>query len=142
MKKNKLMSFFIICMALFMLSCSSDKMSKDDFIGTWKIDDVSVKIDNRTIAEPERSELGKITFDEGKVVSEGPYSITSSGEPGYIDGNTLWAGWEINEKTKQIKINGFLWTVRKIVDDAIELSSITENYGDGMKEYHIYLSKQ
>lgn len=125
-----------------MLSCSSDKMSKDDFIGTWKIDDVSVKIDNRTIAEPERSELGKITFDEGKVVSEGPYSITSSGEPGYIDGNTLWAGWEINEKTKQIKINGFLWTVRKIVDNAIELSSITEVYGEGMKEYSIYLSKQ
>lgn len=141
MKIKELATYLLFYLAFIMVSCSSDRMSREDFMGTWVIVNASAKIGNSPKVEPKRSELGKITFEEGKVISEGHYGIISSGKLGYLSESPIWAGWEFNEKTMQIKINGFLWTLTKVYN-TIEFFAVEEDYGNGFEEYHFDLSRE
>lgn len=125
---------------LSMPSCTSDKMTKEDFIGTWKIDDATAQSNDERV-EPQRDELGTITLSEGSYVSYGQYGIASSGILDYLNGNAQTGSWECNIEHQQIKLNGILWNVRKINDNAMELTASQQRLGSGIDEYQCFLSR-
>lgn len=139
--KKLVFGFILLGSLISMGSCSNDKMTKKDFIGTWKIDDATAQIGNNKRIEPQTSELGTITFSEDAFISQGQYGISSSGFLDYLNGYTQTGNWECNIETQQIKLNGALWDVRKINDSAMELTATYEKVETGIEEYDCFLSK-
>ena len=138
---KKLFLGLIFLGSLFsMTSCTSDRMAKEDFIGSWKIDDATAQSNDERV-EPQRDELGTVTFSDGTYVSHGQYGIASSGILDYFDGNTQSGSWECNTEHQQIKLNGILWNVRKINDNAMELTATHQNLGTGIDKYQCFLSR-